>query len=161
MSYHPSPGRGNLAEAPRGHVLLIGCGDNGLPLLETLTAAGHDVVVVDDDPSVIASLQEGEVKCIRGDGSDFEVLRRAGAAEASVIISTMRRPRDSLHLLRRVRGVPVLVRVFEEGDGRRIARGGGIPIAYADAATDDLIAWLEQASTVGLDQERRTRPRGV
>lgn len=160
LGLHPMRARGTgTPEALSGHVLLLGCGDNGLPLLETLLGAGHQVLVVDDDPAVISALQEGEIPCIRGDGSDFEVLRQARAREAAVIISTMRRPRDSLHLLRRVRDVPAFVRVFDEEDARRIARHGGIPISYAEAATEDFLAWLDQATDFGLDRERRTRPR--
>ncbi|HUE95296.1 MAG TPA: cation:proton antiporter [Longimicrobiaceae bacterium] len=159
MAYHPLRHRGEFGEPPSGHVLLLGCGDNGMPLLETLLGAGHSVVVVDDDPSVIEALQEGDVPCIRGDGSDFDVLQRAGAQNAAVVISTMRRPRDSLHVLRRIRNVPVLVRVFDDDDAKRIARHGGIPISYADAATEDFFSWLDQAAAIGLTAERRTRPR--
>jgi Kef-type K+ transport system membrane component KefB len=159
LSLHPLRHRVSLEEPPRDHVLLLGCGDNGLPLLETLLTAGHSVVVVDDDPAVIESLREGDVPCIRGDGSDFSVLRQAGAERAELIISTMRRPRDSLHLLRRVQGVPVLVRVFDDADVQSIRSHGGVPISYAEAATEDFLAWLDQASTVGVRNERRMRPR--
>src|SRR5690606_2661088 len=113
MALHPTRGAVGVAEPPHDHVLLIGCGENGWPLLETLLATDQRVIVIDDDPAVIEALREGDVECIRGDGSDFEVLRRAGAGDARIVISTMRRPRDSLHLLRRTRGVPVLVRVFD------------------------------------------------
>jgi Kef-type K+ transport system membrane component KefB len=160
MSFHPLRRKVDIAEPPTDHVLLIGCGDNGLPLLETLLAGSRQVVVIDDDPAVIEALREGDVECIRGDGSDFDVLRRAGATEASIIISTMRRPRDSLHVLDRVHDVPVLVRVFDQEDVDRVRRRGGIPISYAEAATQDFLAWLDQASDFGLDRERRTRPRG-
>lgn len=160
MAYHPLRNREELPSAPSGHILLLGCGDNGMPLLETLLGAGYTVVVVDDDPSVIESLREGEVPCIRGDGSDFDILRKAGAQDAQIIISTMRRPRDSLHALRRVKGVPVVVRVFDDEDAKRIARHGGIPVSYAEAAKEDFLGWLEQASEIGLKAERRQRPRG-
>ncbi|MQA92345.1 MAG: potassium transporter [Gemmatimonas sp.] len=159
MAYHPLRRRMGLAQPHRGHVLLLGCGDTGMPLLETLMTAGHDVLVIDDDPAVIEALRDGDVPCIRGDGSDFEVLRMAGAEKAGVIISTMRRPRDSLHLLARVHDIPVLVRVFDDDDADRIRDLGGIPISYAAAAADDFLAWIGQAMTFGLEQERRARPR--
>jgi Kef-type K+ transport system membrane component KefB len=159
MAIHPIRRRMGLAQPRSGHVLLLGCGDTGLPILETLMTAGHDVLVVDDDPAVIEALRDGDVPCIRGDGSDFEVLRMAGAEQAGVIISTMRRPRDSLHLLTRVHDIPVLVRVFDDEDADRIEHHGGIPISYAAAATDDFLAWLDQATEFGLKEERRTRPR--
>jgi CPA2 family monovalent cation:H+ antiporter-2 len=160
MSLHPLRRRSDEVEpTTSGHVLLIGCGDNGMPLLETLLGGPRPVLVIDDDAAVIESLREGDVPCIRGDGSDFDVLRRAGAERADVIISTMRRPRDSLHLLDRVTGVPVLVRVFDDADAEAIRRHGGIPISYAEAAADDFSDWLDQAVRFGLLQERRTRPR--
>jgi Trk K+ transport system NAD-binding subunit len=124
-----------------------------------LLAAGKPVMVVDDDPAVIEALREGEIPCIRGDGSDFGVLRRAGAQTAAIIISTMRRPRDSLHLLGQVRGTPILVRVFDDADADSIRRNGGIPISYAEAASEDFLLWLDQAAAFGLPNERRTRPR--
>lgn len=161
MSMHPMRKREPAREPPRDHVLLLGCGDNGMPLLETLLGTGREVVVVDDDPAVIKLLQEADITCIRGDGSDFEVLRRSGAQNAAMIISTMRRPRDSMHLLGRVRGVPVLVRVFDQADAEKIERRGGIPISYADAATEDFLHWLDQAESVGISNERRSRPRGA
>jgi Kef-type K+ transport system membrane component KefB len=159
MAYHPLRRRAPAFDPPHGHVLLIGAGDNGMPLLETLLAAERNVVVIDDDPAVIETLREGEVPCIRGDGSDFEILRQAGAADAQIIISTMRRPRDSLHVLNRVPDVPVLVRVFDQDDAEGVRRRGGIPISYADAATEDFLMWLDQASEFGLHRERRSRPR--
>jgi Kef-type K+ transport system membrane component KefB len=159
MRFHPTRRQGTRSGTHSGHVLLIGCGETGMPLLETLLTSGRRVVVVDDDPVVVAALREGEVTTIRGDGSDFEVLDRAGARNAEIIISTIRRPRDSLHIIRRARGVPVLVRVFEDEDVERIRRHGGIPISYAEAASDDFLAWLEQATEYGLDRERRARPR--
>jgi len=159
MAYHPLRRRLAPGDPPRDHILLVGCGDNGLPLLETLLTAGLRVVVIDDDPAVIESLREGDVECFRGDGSDFEVLRRAGAAQAAIVISTMRGARDNLHLLGQVPDVPVLVRVFDPEDASRIERAGGIPISYADAATEDFLSWLDQTAGVGVDHERRMRPR--
>jgi len=159
MRLHPSRRTQGRMSVPSGHIVLLGCGDNGMPLLETLIAAGHHVVVVDDDPAVIARLQEGDVATIRGDGSDFHVLRQAGAPDARIVISTMRRAKDSENLLRFLRGVPVLVRVFEEEAAERIRALGGRPVLYSAAAADDFSRWLDQAEEYGLRRERRTRPR--
>jgi len=159
MRFHPVRKRQEPGYTPAGHVLLLGCGDNGMPLLETLLTAGHEVVVVDDDPAVIDRLAEGEVTAIRGDGSDYDVLRRAGAQEARVVISTMRRVRDAEQVVRHLPEVPVLVRVFDDADGRRIEKLGGTAVRYSDAAANDFFRWLEQAEEVGLRHERRLRPR--
>jgi Kef-type K+ transport system membrane component KefB len=159
MRLHPLRKATTELEPMRDHVLLLGCGDNGMPLMETLLTAGHDVVVVDDDPAVIERLREGDVQAIRGDGSDFDVLRGASARQARLIISTMRRPRDNLSMLDYVAGVPVLVRVFDADEAEEIRTHGGNPIIYSEAAAHDFLQWLDQAEEVGIQRERRLRPR--
>jgi Kef-type K+ transport system membrane component KefB len=147
MRFHPVRGRAHLEEPPSGHVLLLGCGDTGMPLLETLLAAGHEVVVVDDDAAIIERLLEGDVPCVRGDGSDLEVLRRVGADAARLIVSTLRRAGDNEKVLRFADGVPAVVRVFDGATADRIREWGGIPIVYADAAADDFVRWFERFSS--------------
>jgi Kef-type K+ transport system membrane component KefB len=144
LHLHPMRGRHGGGDPPRGHVLLLGCGEGGLPMLETLITAGEDVFVIDDDPEVIARLQEGDVRCLRGDASDLEVLRAAGAEHARLISSTIRRPRDNELLLQRVREVPVLVRVFEDEDAEWARQHGAIPVVYSEAAADEFLAWFDR-----------------
>jgi Kef-type K+ transport system membrane component KefB len=159
MRWHPLRQEGAPSSVPRGHVLLLGCGDNGMPLLETLLSSGYETVVVDDDPAVVSRLREAEVACIRGDGADHTTLDAAGAAHARLIISTLRRPSDAMGVLRRVKDVPVLVRVFDPADADRIREAGGTPILYSSAAVEDFLAWLDQAEGFGIHRERRQRPR--
>ncbi len=159
MALHPLRQQATVERPPEDHILLLGCGDNGMPLLETLVSAGHEVLVVDDDPAVIQRLREGDIPCIRGDGADFEVLEAAKARSARIIISTMRRPGDNAPMLEYVRDVPVLVRVFDPDDAERIRALGGTPVLYSRAAAEDFLKWLAQAEQVGLARERRQRPR--
>lgn len=159
MAYHPVRRGLRPQQQLRDHVLLLGCGDNGMPLLETLLSSGYDVLVVDDDAAVIERLREGDIAAIRGDGADLAVLRAAGAPHARLIVSTMRRPADHIALLRLVSGVPVIVRVFEPADAESIREHGGNAVVYSHAAADEFLRWLEQAETVGLDRERRERAR--
>jgi len=160
MRLHPLRHEGRLPHAPTGHVLLLGCGENGMPLLETLAAAGHEVVVVDDDPAVIARLRGSDIACVRGDGSDPVVLEAVGARRARAIISTIRRPVENRVVLESAAGVPVVARVFTEVEAERIAALGGTPILYSRSAADDFLHWLDQAERVGgVAAERRHRPR--
>jgi CPA2 family monovalent cation:H+ antiporter-2 len=133
------------AEAPHGHVLLLGCGSGGMPLLETLFAGGEGVVVIEDDPQVVDRLRRGDVHTIRGDAAEIRTLIEAGAAQARMISSTIRRPRDNQALLEMVRDVPVLVRVFEEEDAEWVRQMGGTPIVYSAAAAEDFLAWFDRA----------------
>ncbi|MFW6079614.1 MAG: cation:proton antiporter [Gemmatimonadota bacterium] len=127
-----------------GHILVLGAGTTGMPLVETLLAAGHRVVVVDDDPAVVAALREADLPCVRGDASDISALRLAGADRARTIISTIRRPADNARLLRFARGVPTFVRVFDDDDARWVRRLGGRPVLYSAAAAEDILAWFDR-----------------
>ena len=156
MRWHPAP-RDLDAHVPiAGHVLVLGSGTTGMPLLETLLAAGNEVVVVDDDPAVIARLRDADVPCLRGDAADLGVLAAARARHARIITSTIRRPEDNRRLLDYVRGVPVLVRVFDQDDAEWISAAGGTPILYSEAAADGLLRWMQKT---GSAVERRATPR--
>jgi len=143
MRFHPVLRRGTPGDPPQGHVLIVGCGANGMPLLETLVIGPYRVVAVDDDPAVVERVREAGIQCIRGDAADQGTLRAAGVAHARAVISTIRRPQDNDLLLTVAAGVPVIVRGFDEADADWIRARGGRPILYSEAATDDFLAWLE------------------
>jgi Kef-type K+ transport system membrane component KefB len=147
MALHPLTHGPVTAESPSDHILLLGCGDTGMPLLETLVGAGHHVVVVDDDAAIIDRLREGEVPCVRGDGSDRAVLTRVRADRARLIISTIRRPADNEEVLRFAPDVPKLVRVFDGAAADRIREQGGIPVVYGDAAAEEFLRWFDSFDT--------------
>ncbi len=130
----------------RDHVLVLGSGTTGMPLLETLLGADCQIVVVDDDPNVVGRLREAEIPVIRGDATDTAVLEQARARDARIITSTIRRPRDNRRLLEYARGVPIIVRVFEEEDAAWVRAMGGTPVVYSEAAADGLLAWLDRAT---------------
>lgn len=126
-----------------GHVLVLGSGSTGMPLLETVLASGAEVVVIDDDPAVVSQLRDAEIPCLRGDASDETLLRRANASRARIITSTIRRPQDNRRLLEIARGVPVLVRVFDEHDAAWIRELGGTPVLASHAAADEMMKWFD------------------
>lgn len=126
-----------------GHVVVLGSGSTGMPLLETLLASGVEIVVIDDDPLVVSRLREAEIPCLRGDASNVELLRQAGADRARMVISTIRRPRDNRHLLQVARGVPVLVRVFDEADAEWIEGLGGTAVLASHAAAEETMRWFD------------------
>ncbi|HKK07995.1 MAG TPA: cation:proton antiporter [Gemmatimonadota bacterium] len=130
--------------AAGGHVVLIGCGSTGSRLVDLLLTQGREALVVDEDPAVLAALRETGVAAVRGDASDPAVLSRAGVDRASVIVSTVHRPRRNEALLREVGGrVPVLVRVFDEEEARWVEARGGRPIVTSEAAAAAFLAWYE------------------
>jgi Kef-type K+ transport system membrane component KefB len=144
MRIHPLRGAKQDFDPPEGHILLLGTGETGMPLLETIVATGQDVLVVDDDPATIWRLREAEIPCLRGDASDADVLLRAGVNRAALVLSTIRRPEDNRMLLRLAGGTPVLVRVFEPADAEWVRAMGGRPVLYSEAAVHEFLVWFER-----------------
>ncbi|CAN5859989.1 cation:proton antiporter [soil metagenome] len=145
MRFHPLRGPRQHIDPPRDHILLLGTGETGMPLLETLLTAGQNVFVVDDDPAMISRLRDADVPCLRGDASDSAVLLRAGADRAAVVLSTIRRPDDNRALLRIAgQSTTVLVRVFDPADAIWVREMGGRPILYSEAAAEEFLRWFEK-----------------
>jgi CPA2 family monovalent cation:H+ antiporter-2 len=143
LRFHPLRKRKETGETPQGHVLILGFGAAGMWILKPLLAQGEKVLVVDDDAVVCGSLAKKNVPFLRGDGAEEEVLTKAGARDAKLVIASMRRVGDALTVLKYVKGVPVVARVFEEEDAEKIRLAGGVPVMNSMAAADTFIAWLD------------------
>jgi len=124
--------------------LMLGFGATGMWVVRRLQSHGVEVLVVDDDPDIIAQLQKAAIPCLRGDGSDPEILRQAGAAKARVILAGMRRVTEAEQVLRHVPGVMTIVRVAEEFEAHRIQRRGGIAVVNAHAAVEQFFKWYDR-----------------
>jgi trk system potassium uptake protein TrkA len=69
-------------------IVIVGCGRVGSTLAENLDADGHEVIIFDVRTSAFDRLPETfKGTAIRGDGTDEEVLHRAGADGADVFLS--------------------------------------------------------------------------
>src|SRR5450759_1223752 len=69
-------------------VVIVGCGRVGSTLAENLEAEGHEAIIVDIRTSAFERLPEAfKGSAVRGDGTDEEVLRRAGAEGADIFLS--------------------------------------------------------------------------
>lgn len=143
MKIHPfRPPRTDADQRPSDHIVLVGCGTNGMALLEMLLVTPNELWVVEDDPAVVDRIREAGVNVIRGDATDVEVLRQAGVGQARIVVSTIRRRDDNATLLAITHGVPVLVRAFDEDDEEWVKERGGIPIPYSRAAAQDFMDWF-------------------
>ncbi|MFI5254660.1 MAG: potassium channel family protein [Candidatus Limnocylindrales bacterium] len=61
--------------------MIVGCGRVGAGIADVLSRAGHDVTVLDLNTEAFSRLEADFAgTAIRGDGTDEDVLRRAGAA---------------------------------------------------------------------------------
>jgi len=143
LPFHPLRKKSEALQSPKGHVLILGFGSAGMWTVKPLLAKGEEVLVIDDDAAVCRALAKKNIPFLRGDGAEEEVLRKAGARDAKLVIASMRRVGDALTVLHYVRGVPVVARVFENADAERVKAAGGIPVMNSQAAADTFMAWLE------------------
>ncbi|HIG27522.1 MAG TPA: hypothetical protein EYQ50_06870 [Verrucomicrobiales bacterium] len=134
----------------KDHILVLGLGAKGMWVLKPLKAKGHQILVIDDDPLVVAQLERAGISTIRGDGGDEKVLELASADHASLILCSLPRIRDAEKVIRFAKGVPVIVRVFEECDYRRIEAIGGIPLSNALASASTFMEWYEKVGSGAL-----------
>lgn len=68
---------------------MIGLGNFGASVAETLHEIGHDVVALDRDPERVDALARIATTSAVGDGTDVRTLRRVGAEDAdAAVIST-------------------------------------------------------------------------
>ncbi len=70
------------------NVVIVGCGRVGASLAEAYDRAGHRVVILDSTTAAFDRLPASfGGQALRGDGTDEDVLRRAGADEADVFLA--------------------------------------------------------------------------
>ncbi|MFO7893193.1 MAG: TrkA family potassium uptake protein [Longimicrobiales bacterium] len=69
--------------------IVIGLGNFGASVAETLHSIGHDVAALDQDPDRVDAMSRIATKAAVGDGTDVRTLRRVGAEDAdAAVIST-------------------------------------------------------------------------
>ena len=69
-------------------IVIVGCGRVGASTAELWDAGGHEVIVLDVSTRAFERLPSSfRGSAIRGDGTDEDVLRRAGAEGASVLLA--------------------------------------------------------------------------
>ena len=142
LHFHPGRRRNRKTVSLENHILVLGFGTGGMWVIKPLIAAGHSVLVVDDDPVVIEHLNQAKIPCLRGDGADVKTLQEAGATKAKLIISSMRRATEAQTVLNYVSQTPVIVRLFEESEAKAIKKLGGIPILNSEASAEKFLEWF-------------------
>jgi len=70
-------------------IIVMGCGSMGAGLASALDIEGHELTVIDFDASKLAKLPGNfSGTAMVGDGTDEEVLKKAGIEEADAFIAT-------------------------------------------------------------------------
>lgn len=69
-------------------IVIVGCGRVGASAAEAYDQAGHDVVILDSTTAAFDRLPSAfGGRAIRGDGTDKDVLKRAGAEGADIFLA--------------------------------------------------------------------------
>ncbi len=69
-------------------IIIVGCGKIGRSMIQSLTAEGHDVLIVDNDPAVLNETSDiYDVMGVCGNAVDCDTLTEAGAANADLLVS--------------------------------------------------------------------------
>jgi CPA2 family monovalent cation:H+ antiporter-2 len=111
----------------RGHVLILGWGEDSLAVADELLAAGHDVVMTTLNPGGAQAAERAGVEVVRGDSTRAHVLREAAVADARLVVVAEDDPEQASRIAETVRGMsttPVLVRPHGEPDLERLADAG-------------------------------------
>jgi len=99
----------------------------GEGILEALLKKKERVMVVDFDPDIIEKLNKRKVETFFGDITDPEIQDAVGLDKASLVISTVTDPEDSMLLLKYLRplkGPKVIVAAFDKKDARDFYKEG-------------------------------------
>ena len=106
------------------HAVILGAGRVGCSVARWLVASGHEIAVVENDPERCSALEKelGSVT-VAGNGTEGEVLARAGIARAEVLIATSGSDADNMvacQLARHVFNVPRTVALTRSDDHTRL-----------------------------------------
>jgi voltage-gated potassium channel len=133
------------------HVVVVGYGTKGRSAIETLVSNGQSrdkIVVVDPDSGAVQEANNDGLTVVVGDATRRDVLRRAGAANASqIIITTDRDDSTVLSVLnaRQLNTHAYVVASVREGENVSLVRQSG---ADAVVTSSDAVGRLLGLSSV-------------
>jgi trk system potassium uptake protein len=100
-------------------VVILGCGRVGAMLAQLLTSEGHNVTLIDQNSDAFRRLGSDfpQSQTVIGNGTDEDVLRRAGLEEADAFVATTNGDNRNImaaEIARHTFGVPkVLCRIYD------------------------------------------------
>lgn len=119
------------------HVVLCGFGRVGSSLGRALEAFSLPYVVIDRNPDIIRRLQGRHTACLYGDASHRELLMKAGAVDASLIIVALPEIDPAVLTVSRIRAlnpkVPILARAHGLAEAERLGMVGATEVIQPEA----------------------------
>jgi CPA2 family monovalent cation:H+ antiporter-2 len=142
--------------APRGSAIVVGYGRFGQIVAQMLHAVDCSVTLIDRKPSQIELSQRFDTKVYYGDGMRLDLLRRAGADEAKLIVYCIDdRALDSESLRPIVAAFPnakILVRVFDRRQLMAV-EGAGIAGAARELFESSIAMGVMALNELGIDAD--------
>ncbi len=69
-------------------ITIVGCGKIGRSMVESLTAEGHDVLVIDNNPTILNETTDiYDVMGVCGNAVDFDTLTEAGVENTDILVA--------------------------------------------------------------------------
>lgn len=126
-------------ESLHQHVILCGFGRVGSSLGRALEAFNLPYVVIDRNPDAIRRLQVRGTPCLYGNASHRELLVKAGAADASLIIVALPEIESAALVVARMRDlnpkVPILARAHGSTEAEQLSALGVTEVIQPDVET--------------------------
>lgn len=142
--------------AQKGHVVVIGYGPSGQTVVAGAQNSGLEVTVVDLNPQLAREARAAGATALVGDATHWEILERAGVADAAAVVVTLPDDRDAVrvaHLVTRVsKHAPVLVRARHQATVPRLEKLGVTPVGEETLVGESLAAKLLQTLSTGTRQ---------
>ena len=119
--------------------VIAGAGRFGTQIAQAMSAAGHDVILIEADDERVAELAgQLAVTMLPGDACDPAVLEEAGALRADVLIAATGEDEDNLGISllakRQFAGPRVAARISEPGNEWLFDQRWGVDVAVPAAA---------------------------
>jgi voltage-gated potassium channel Kch len=140
-----------------GSVLVIGFGRFGQIVSQCLLAEGIDVTTIDKDPEMMESAARFGFRVYYGDGTRLDVLRAAGAGEATVIAVCIDNREAASHIVDLVRvefpGTKLYVRSFDRRHTLQLI-AKGVDFELRETYESALVFGRKTLEGLGVDAER-------
>jgi monovalent cation:H+ antiporter-2, CPA2 family len=127
------------------HILILGLHGTDLPLLAALRHAGQDLVVVDDDPALVAGLKANGIPSLCADATAAGILAAACATRARAAVVTLRPFPAAERALSGLKGTTAIVRVRTTQEAERVEELGAVPVLWATPIAEDFLEWADRA----------------
>ena len=111
-----------------GHVLVCGYGRVGMWAARALSAAGREIVVVDQDPARVRHATEKGLLAMEGDATEDEQLESAGLERAGALVCALDNDAENVFLAVTARGISrrllIVARASDEKAEAKLRRAG-------------------------------------